>query len=229
MVKLIYIDGKTNYFHDPDGKIVDKYDPDKNLSVHITLDDSILDVDPHYIKTLYGGSVIVQYGNDRYILDDGYQNALIKSGYIVYKDYDVQNQMDNNEGKRIQDKILEDIDIALKKIASNYENITIEHISDTETEVFIENDKCKLTINIDIVPGIVIKNKRRKDNSLPFYMFDKKMDMYGTVYMSIFKCNKVKDGIISGDITVELMQALGGDYHFDSVVVKKGVLYQRGL
>ena len=232
MIKSIVIDGKNNYFRDPEGNIVDKYDPDKKLSVHITLEDSTLDADAECIKMIYGGSVIVQYGNDRFILDDGYQNTLIKAGYLVYKNYDVENEMDVSKGKEIQDKILSDIKKALSEVAKT-RNGNIETVSDTEIELHIDEEKYSMIINIDTISGIVIKNKHRKDNSLPFYAFDKRIDKYGSLYLSIFSQNKVKELVptnnIANSITLELLEQLGVDYHFVSQIIKKGTLYSRGL
>lgn len=241
MIKNIYVDGKKHYFVDvSNGNKYDKYDPDnKNLGIHLELDDSILDADPENIKQTYGGLLIVQYGFDRFVIDDGYQNNLVKAGYIVYKTYDQNHIIDQGEGVKIREKIMNDVRDAFKEYSNKHTESSIMINTNLgnalETEMIINNNDCSITVNADIISGIVIKNKRRKDNSLPFYAFDKSIDKYGSVYMSIFVKKNTKNAddippiVKANEINKEILDLLGMDYHFNSQIVKKSVLYYKDL
>ena len=85
--------GQDNFIPDKNtGEIVERYDPtNKDVELTIKLPDSTLIVDGTNIQQQYGGNSIVQYNNDRFIIDDGYQNTLIKCGYIVYQEYEYKS------------------------------------------------------------------------------------------------------------------------------------------
>ena len=60
--------------------------------------------------------------------------------------------------------------------------------------------------------------------------FDKKMDKYGTLYMSIFaekiNNNTVKNKFAYADLIIkDLIMTLGADYHYTSLPIKNQILY----
>ena len=140
-----------------------------------------------------------------------------------------------------RERIVEDIRAAFKEYASKHAldsesiNINTNLGNALETEMVINNKDYTATVNADIISGIVIKNKRRKDNSLPFYAFDKQVDKYGSVYISIFIKRNVKDVdevppiVKANEINKEILDYMGIDYHFNSQIVKKSVLYYKDL
>ena len=90
-------------------------------------------------------------------------------------------------------------------------------------------------IRFNTVDEIVAKNLNRKDNSLSFYPFNKQMDKFGTIYISIFaeKRNShanlrnrfnVPDSIIKA-----LIYSLGTDYHYISLPIKNQILFYPGI
>ena len=84
MIKTIKLDGKDNYLFDTNtGDIVYRYDDDKDLQLVLTLDDSVLNISKKKISRQFDGQIIVQHNDDRYIIDDGYYNTLIKSKNMV--------------------------------------------------------------------------------------------------------------------------------------------------
>lgn len=236
--------GQDNYITDKlTGEIIDKYDPsNKNVELTIKLPESTLKVDGNYILQQYGGNIIVQYDNDRFIIDDGYQNTLIKCGYIVYKQYDNKKVSDKYEGDKIRTMIIDNIRQLLPEISEKYNkpgtlipatlkynaNESILHLGD-------DNDHFSYMIKFNTVNFIVNKNHIRKDNDLAFYPFDKSMDKYGTIYVSVFAKKNFKvvndpDKYTLPDTAIkDLVFSLGRDYHFTSLPIKNRILYWPGL
>jgi hypothetical protein len=241
MINTIKLDGQNSYFYNSiTEEIIDKYDPDnKDLELVLTLrDSSKLYVEHDSICKIYGGQIIVQYNDDRFIIDDGYRNTLIKSGYIIYKDYDNNNVYDKDKGIELSKNILAAVTDAMKKTIEDekeYDNCVIYTLDDSAEQqygIVIENHILgyKYTVRINTVDEIVVKNLRRKDNSLSFYPFDKKMDKYGTLYMSIFaekiNNNTVKNKFAYADLIIkDLIMILGTDYHYTSLPIKNQILY----
>ena len=114
--------GQDNYITDKNtGEIIERYDPlNKDVELTINLPESKLIVDGCNIQQQYGGNIIVQYNNDRFIIDDGYQNTMIKCGYIVYKDYDYKKIGGKGQGNTIRDMIINNIRNLLPEISEKY-------------------------------------------------------------------------------------------------------------
>ena len=130
-----------------------------------------------------------EYGTN-HMIDDGYRNCMIRAGYIVYRNYDEIKISDRNEGKRIHDLLRS---IIYKALTNNYPEI-IRNVDSTNLsdKYLLSDDNYKYTISIYNNIDIVKKNEERKINGLQFYAFDKRMDNYGTQYITIH-CQKLKD------------------------------------
>ena len=124
MVKTVRLNKKENYLIDKNGNILEKYDPNIPSDLIIKLDDSMLKVDSSNIKVEYGGQIVVQYNGDKFIIDDGYQNVLVKAGYIVYKDYDVNNMFGTNWTVHIA----KEIDYSVENERYKFDTSTETHI-----------------------------------------------------------------------------------------------------
>lgn len=234
MIQTIRL-GQGNYLTDKKtGETLERYNPDnKDVELTIKLEDSILKVDGSKIQDCYGGITIVQHNNNRYIIDDGFQNTLIKCGYIVYKDYDTKHIIDKNEGLSVRDSIL----TSVSKIVNTIEDCEV--TTDDENQIMIsigdESDHYSYTIRFTTVNFIVNKNHIRKDNDLCFYPFDKNMDKFGTIYVSVFaqknfkKFNEPDKYSVPDNIIRKIIMELGCDYHYISLPVRGRVLYQPGL
>ena len=243
MIKTIRLDRKDNYLIDSETKlIVDRYDPDnKNLQLVLQLEDSTLRVDSSKIVTEFGNQIAVQHNDNKYIIDDGYQNILTKAGYIVYKNYDDEYIYDRNQGIKTRDYILKEISKSLYDIANNYQDIIgkMDENESSENNIVIGDKYApyKVSIVTDTVSSIVTKNQLRKDNSLPFYPFNKTMDKYGTIYISIFtqKNRRMSDEEknikyqISDSIIKDLINNLGVLYHFIPQMIKRRVIKAKGI
>jgi hypothetical protein len=237
MVKIVKLDKHNNYLIDVESNtIVDKYDStNPNIQLVMKLDDdSILKVDADKIKTEYGNQIVVNYNDDKYIIDDGYQNILIKAGYIVYKDYDVTNITDKDEGIKLRDELLSKLD---NVIGNLYDDVIIDNSGNSEFSFNITSDNHEYTIIIETVNSIVSKNQQRKYNSLSFYPFLKSMDKYRTLYISIFarKMNKVTNESDNekfrraDSIIKDIVNEAGPDFHYNNQIIKRRVIYQKGL
>ena len=136
--------------------------------------------------------IVAKDNNSTYIIDDGYRNSMIRSGYLVYKDFDQYHINDKIEGNIIHEKLIESVIEAI----SSYNDDVIYYTENSQygtSEVFyINKDGYKFTVNIYDNINIVKINEVRKINGLQFYPFDKNMDNFGTVYISIH-CMRTED------------------------------------
>lgn len=231
MIKTVRTDGRFNYFYNKStGEIIDRYDPSNNrIELLLTFENSELRVSNDNIIQDFTGQVMVQYNNDRYIIDDGYQNHLIKAGYIIYKNYD-KEKCSISEGPSVRSDIIENI---RKTLENMYSPMLGYFISGTETEFKILDNSYKYNIRITSVDQLVNKNHQRRDNNLTYYPFDKNMDKFGTLYLTIF-AQKIDDKNsdkfrVPDDFLMNFIKELGVDYHYTSLPIKGRVLYSESV
>ena len=117
-----------------------------------------------------------------YIIDDGYRNKMIKAGYIVYRNYNSEKIVDKDEGTKIHRKLINDIHQYLLR---EYIGEIIYSADKYINEYILEKSGYRFTIKLYSNIDIVKKNQEREINGLQFYPFDKRMDNYGTVYITI--------------------------------------------
>jgi hypothetical protein len=234
MTKTIKLDKVHNYFIDTKtGVILDSYDPyNPNIELVLNLEDSCLKVSSTNIKQQYGGDIIVQYNNDKHIIDDYHQNTLIKCGYIVYQNYDLERILDYKVGCKIKSIIMDDIIENTKDVLYDH-NIDID-IHDNEFRINDKESNYLYTVRFSTVNDIVNKNHMRKDNNLSFYPFNKSMDKFGSIYLSIFAKNNAEEDSkakynLPNTFIRELINNLGDDYHYVSLPIKSKILYSEEL
>jgi hypothetical protein len=246
-VKLIKT-GKYNYFvskDDPTERL-EKYDPTnaENIGFVTRLPDgSLLNVDGSKIVEDYGGTISFEYDGVKYIIDDGYQNMLIKSGYIVMDSFDQIKIFDKAAGEEIRAENMERIRTAVREIFgyAHDGSIEITIMNSEELRLIIKTDNFKFTFIFNTVHKLVNKNNSRKVNNLPFYPFNKNMDNWGTIYTSIF-CQRIEknceindkynyaDDIIS-DIIYNMNENddYENKYHYISNNVKHRINFCEGI
>lgn len=236
MTKTIKLDGKNNYLIDrATGEIVTRYDSEnQNLQLVIQLDNSELEVDATNIKKDFGDQIVVKYNNDLFIIDDGFQPILIKCGYVVSGNYD-QEMYNGNDGLELTNSIFLDVMNGLRTYIQNTPNYIIEQLDDEKRRMIqFTSEGYRFYVSVHSVSAIVSKNQLRKDNSLPFYPFDKKMDKYGTVYLNIFAekiDTEVKPDIkytIANTIVKHTLLNMGPQYHFVPQIVKRRIILSLG-
>lgn len=251
MIKTIKLDGKNNYIEDKStGEILERFDESRYVKVVLTLNDSILTIDSSKITKQFDGQYIVQHNDDRYIIDDGYYNSLIKSGYIVFNQYDTFNidPEDKEFGIDLRNAIIRTLRQVLIQLNVKYnfvdgyppEAFTLEYSGNkTIFKVGTNNDDYSYIFVFDTINNMVNKNQSRKENNLTFYPFKKSMDRYGTIYLSVFcqKNRKITDNsprkkyILPDQIIKEIIKELNksDQYHYVSNQVKRRLVYCKGI
>ena len=245
MIKIIKMDNKQNYFIDKNThEKIEKYDPDiESLALVTRLEDgSRLNVESSQIHQQYGGSIYFDYLEDRYLIDDNYQDILIRAGYVVLNDYDRKQENNKSIGLEIRNLLMQKIKNATYKIdTSDYDEYVTKLPNINEVKIVFEKEGYKFTIFFNTVNNIVNKNQQRKLNQLPFYPFSKDMDKYGTVYISIF-CQKMEVGEF-GNVKYEIAEKFISDFirilskeddsndqfHYVPLMVKKRIINSEGL
>lgn len=251
MIKTIKLDGKDNYLIDnTTGQVVYRYEDDKDLQLVLTLDDSVLNISKQKISRQFDGQIIVQHNDDRYIIDDGYYNSLIKSGYIVFQTYDEMtvDPIHKDFGLTLRDSIIKVIRGALMDMNIKYN--FVDGVAPSEPKLEYSGNKTTLQIDdengeysylfvVDTINNMVNKNQGRKENDLTFYPFKKSMDRYGTMYLSVF-CQKNKHiennsprkkYVIPDAVIRDLIKKLNENekFHYVSNQVQRRVVYCKGL
>ena len=257
MVKTVRLGDSLNYFFDTKkNEVVSRYEPDnKNLVLVVKMDDgSVLNIEQREIHQEYGGVLYFDYLSDRYMIDDGYQDALVRCGYLVYGNYDERSFPDSakDEGLEMRTAVMREVGKAIYEFATFYP-YDAKIILDSPTEYIMEIhnpvDKYKLTVRLSTVNSIVAKNQQRKINQLPYYPFNKKMDKYATVYLSIFGQRTAEDTESSEQIAQDMLNIYKGaentitrlvdiinskvigsnPFHYVSNVIKKRIINWKGL
>ena len=231
MIRTVKVD-KNNYFIDNStNQVYETFDyRNENISFILSINGRKINVPYKDIYREYGGHLFVLVNDDKYIIDDGYEDNLIKAGYLVYKNYDKEKIENKNDGNNTLWNINEDIRKIIPQVFTKniFNNVKVDTDNKNIT-ISCESRYFYYTVHFDTIDTIVHKNKIRKDNNLSFYPFNKEMDKFGTMYVSIF-CKR-KDGVsiqssnsdkfaTADNIIQKLTFRLGNDYHFDTQIVK---------
>lgn len=243
IIKVIKTENnEDSYFYNKvTGKVQSKYEKDPNLILVTKIDDSIVEIPNNMIEKPYGGQLIVDYSEDeKYIIDDGYQDLLIRAGYIILNDYDVENIENKESGYQTRIWLMETVkDVIKNLLVKNNIQYKITCMNQYVKFVF-ETSGYQFTISVDTVNSIVNKNMQRKVNNLPFYPFIKTMDKFGTLYFSIF-CKRIDDNVPDDfnrynqaeKIIIQLLEELNNqdnnDYHFERIIIKKRINNFEGI
>lgn len=246
MTKIIKVDGKKHYFVDDiSASIIEKkrkFDP--SLSFVTELDDgSVLNVKSDRIIHQYGGQVYFHYCGDKYIIDDGFQDVLIRAGYFVLGEFDHVQIHDREEGVELRKQIFSDVkNICYSNdMYAKYHDVDVYSLSSLDIVIKFEREGFRFTINITSVNNIVNKNQTRKMNGLPFYPFDKKIDRYGSMFVSIFServnmdSNDSKRGYdIADEFNNWFCTKLNNysersDYHYIPLFIKRRVIHCKDM
>lgn len=197
------INMRKNYkAYNAEGVEVSNFDTEKIDNIKFRLPDgSLLEVPSDKLETIAGGYIKAVYDGEEYIFDDGHRFESVLLGYLVYKDYDIQNITDKEEGVTLRTNLYDEI----TSKCSIYNNLKQ-----------ISKDGTDYVLSIDTINNIVSKNQQRKDKGKKIFPFIKSMDKYGTFYVSIFsKCrDDIKTKIDSTSIIDEILSNLGSDWKF---------------
>ena len=212
-----------------------------------TMDDgSQLQVDSSNINISYGNQIFFNYKNDKFIIDDGFRNNLIRTGYIILNDYDKIQITDKNEGVQIRKNLLEYIYEIMNKMISisDFSSYRVEYVAFKSVKIVFDKNNFRYNIIIDTISSIVTKNQQRMANNIDIYPYIKDIDKFGSVYLSIFAVRindnditededkekyKVSENMISRIINALNDYAVYGNYyHFERLIAKK-LTYREGI
>lgn len=200
------------------GEAIDKFEPGCSIEYEGKLVP---------LTRTYGG-LIVSTDDSNLLVDDPYITKLYKAGYIVFKNYDKERSdfpasFTDNMYTEYSNALYNALD-ALSSHAPSWGGAN---------EIWLQNDKDFIIFRLNRVVDIVEMNKKRKDNDLTFYPFNKDMDKNATLYLSVFfKRKKIEasypksmvDGVIK-----ESLITMGSDYHFSSMPVRGMVAKWDGI
>lgn len=214
MAKYIHTSNEV-YFVDNSGNRLSMYRPNCKVFFKDKIYDSV--------SMAYGGQIVLSAEKEKYIINDGFRNELVKAGYIILDDYD-KRKFDGSQkdGDALRDRILVQVQDCLA-MYNQPDNCS-------ESESWTESDSYHYTLKVDTVEDIVKFNHVRKDNGLTYYPFHRDMDKYGTVYLSIFAIKQTvgeptenKSAFADGLIR-DIMLELGSSYHYISCPIKGMVI-----
>ena len=200
------------------GKIIDKFEPGCTI---------LYEGKQVPLTRTYGG-LIVSTDDSNLLVDDPYITKLYKAGYIVFKNYDKER---SDFGSDFTDDMYQTYSNALYEAADTSSS----HAPawGGANEIWLENESDFIIFRLNRVIDIVEMNKKRKDNDLTFYPFNKDMDKNATLYLSVFFKRKKKDAsypkAVVDAIIKESLITMGADYHFSSMPVRGMVAKWDGI
>lgn len=256
MIKSIKtcVNGESFLFDKVTNNRVRKYDPyNENICLLAKMEDgSILQVENKEIKFNYGGLISFDYKDDKYIIDDGYQDLLIRTGYLIMDNYDMEHVISKPHGIELRSEFLDDVKLSISNIFMKDEKFPISFIDFKENKnqqlvVTFKKDIFEFKLVIDTINNIVAKNQQRKINNLAFYPFEKNMDKYGTLFVTVFakvedeyEINDDKEEIlkekynIAESVLKHLIESLNNintehEFRYQRIIVKKRINYWEGI
>lgn len=243
MIKRVKVDNLHHFWSDKiSGELVNKFDYDnKNLIFNFTSEDgTIIQIDNPDIHQQYGDIIYFMIGDDKYIIEDVYQDVLTRAGYLVMNNYDKIKTKDKDEGINIRTNFINLVNKSLDKFTEQYNFEVNKYQTPTLITFEYEDKGIKNTILINTVNNIVNKNQQRKINQLSFYPFVKDMDKYGTLYLSIFQ-KQIDEDVADGtnlEVSMSFISTLisninnldyENEYHFHSLPINKRIINCQGL
>lgn len=256
MIKSIKtcVNGESFLFDKVTNTRVRKYDPyDENICLLAKMEDgSILQVENKEIKFNYGGLISFEYKDDKYIIDDGYQDLLIRTGYLIMDNYDTDHVLIKPIGVDLRSNFLEEVKLAILGLFLKDEIIPASYFDAKENKnqqltFTFKKDIFEFKLVVDTINNIVAKNQQRKINNLAFYPFEKNMDKYGTLFVTVFakvedeyEINDDKEEIlkekynIAESVLKHLIESLNEritehEFRYQRIIVKKRINYWEGI
>ena len=149
-------------------------------------------------------------------------NHIVKAGYISRNTYRDKFQFDAKIGIKERQMILDLLESVLKRLNNNVLNYKINKRGSNIT-LEMELNKSIIKFNFDTINSIVSKNKDRKINKKAFLPFDKDMDKFNSIYVSVETTNinedtyKVVDKVL--EKIMEGMNKVEDLYYFKSMII----------
>lgn len=130
---------------------------------------------------------------------------MMKSGYVVLNDYDKTRISDKEQGEKVRAALMSHIcRVIANAIIPEKAQVNIPETNTNITIDFEDRDENKYHVLICTINHLVNRNKILMRQNSIILPFDKSMDKYGTVYLSIgseeannHKVEAIIDGFIS--------------------------------
>lgn len=154
---------------------------------------------------------------------------IIKTGYISRNHYTDRFQFNSEIGVKERQMILEMLETSLKELSYNdyvLSHQIVKRGNNLTLEIRMINQVLRL--NFDTINSIVTRNKDRKINQKSFLPYDKGMDKYNSIYVSV-EANNVNDDTY--DTADEILSQIMGNmnlledlYYFKSMIIKDPIV-----
>lgn len=172
-----------NFFCDSVSKTRVNYRDDDSIEFRCKLPDkSVI-----YVPNSNIVNMSFKFQNQVYQIDVGQNERLTTCGYLIKGEYNHLRINDQDQGIKDRTALLQRIEDALSVLQTIWgdPNISVERKNNVISLKFSENES-SYSFYFDTVSSIVTYNQERKMERLPFYPFDKGVDKYESIYLSVF-------------------------------------------
>ena len=150
---------------------------------------------------------------------------IIKCGYLFDKNYQLELQLDVEVGMIERKILIKTVEEALFRVLKEYNGSVIERGNNLTLQLILDDQE--LLINVDTVNSLVTQNKDRKINNKSYLPFDKNMDKFNSVYVSVATDNITDDSYEIADTVlakiVSLINEPEDKFIYKSLVVKSPI------
>ena len=154
-----------------------------------------------------------------------YHQSIIKTGYIFNRNYQKQFQFDTEIGVKERQSLLQNIEGALSTIDYSSMGVLHHELYKRGNNITLDLELLDMNIkfNFDTISSIVTQNKDRKINMLDYYPYDKSMDKYNSVYVSVItnsvteESYRITDYILQNVMTT--INIYRNEYLFKSMIM----------
>lgn len=198
-MKVIKVDHNSYFYNKVTGKPIIKFDPnDKDIEFKYSKDGYVIHVSRQNIKCGKPlGIYFIDPSGDTIAIDDGFQQELIYSAYLINGVYDQIQEKDHDKGLKARYNICYLINDAIQEYINSKNELVL---SDT-FEKINNNIICKFStpegvtgaIEFKTISNIVNQNKFRREYGLQYYPYLKYMDKYNSYHLNIFVDNTGKE------------------------------------
>lgn len=169
--------GKNNFFVNEDGSVSMMYDPMYNkvfIADNGTQNSKTVPI--YNISIQRGGQIYFKINNEKYIIDDGYRDRLLYSGYLALN----RNELVDPEIRsRVKSAIINSFrGLKFNNIEFNHDNNSIKMIS-------IQSGY-QLTVEIESINKMIDRNIKRAKEKLPMYPTIRGMSKSTSLYFRVY-------------------------------------------
>ena len=153
---------------------------------------------------------------------------IIKIGYIYKKEYQGNFQYNSEIGLKEREDLINIVKNTIERLSYDSDNIKLHDIKlrgNNFTLIVVLEDQT-MYFNFDTINSIVSQNKDRKINQEAYLPFDKSMDKYNSLYVSVESDNvTTKSFDIAEQLISNVMSNISQDiFYFKSLLLRKDMI-----